>query len=111
MSSDSSSPISQLAELPITLSYEIPTPTNNPLNENSILISTRYDENKTESGIYSLNLVTNESKMIYEYPKSDWQQYKVYWHGQFINPSDKKLILYCGQYNTYSIVDLETKKK
>eukprot|EP01084_Bolivina_argentea_P168500 292197_1 len=75
-----------------------------PINKNCIIISTSYDEHKTTPGIYTYNLVTNESQIIYKYNNT----FKPKYHGQFIDTSNNTLILYGGIWNMFKIFDLNT---
>eukprot|EP01084_Bolivina_argentea_P233625 393445_1 len=94
MSSLCSDPLTRSTKLPITFDKYILKPSQDPINKNCIIISTRYDEDETTPGIYKYNMEKNESQIIYKYN----QTFQPYAHGQFIDRSNNTLILYGGEY-------------
>eukprot|EP01084_Bolivina_argentea_P191228 328489_1 len=85
-------------KLPFCMREYIPKPSPHPTNSECIIISTHYEEDETTAGIYTYNLQTNESQMIYEYNDTT---FKPYGHGQFIDVSNNTLILYGGYHETF----------
>eukprot|EP01084_Bolivina_argentea_P103433 185261_1 len=92
--------------LPFSLSHIIPKPLFHPIYKNCIVISTycRNYHQRYTSGIYIINLDTNELRMIGKYE----QTFKPYDHGQFIDPSNNTLIVFGN--GVYGVFDLNTHK-
>eukprot|EP01084_Bolivina_argentea_P265401 449858_1 len=80
----------------------IPKPSYHSTNKNCIIISTDYQDTNLTRGIYTFDLVTNESQNIYKYNNT----FKPTDHGQFIDSSNNTLILYGGGNDTFAIFDL-----
>eukprot|EP01084_Bolivina_argentea_P162192 282288_1 len=95
-------PFTKSSKLPITLKYSICKPSYHPINKNCVIISTYYEEDATTPGIYTYNLVSNESQLIYKYNNT----IKPCNYGQFVDISNNTLILYGGNIETFKIFDL-----
>eukprot|EP01084_Bolivina_argentea_P077560 140725_1 len=100
----SSCPFTNSYQLPCSWQCYLPKPSYHPTNKNCIIITTHYDEKKTTPGIYTYDIVTNKSQIIYKYNNT----FKPWAHGQFIDISNNTLILYGGDNDTFKIFDLNT---
>ncbi len=102
-----SSPFAKCCKVPISLHTYFPKPVHDPHNDDTIIISTDYKENGSTPGIYKYNVMNNQLQMIYKYLKSDVE---VGNHGQLIDESRNKLILYGGFNKIWNTIDLDTHK-
>eukprot|EP01084_Bolivina_argentea_P191229 328492_1 len=89
MSTPSAKPFTKSSKLPFCVGEYMPKPLQHPTNSKCIIISTHCAEYKTTHAIYTYNLQTNESQIIYTYDSTFYARY----HGQFIDTSNNTLIL------------------
>eukprot|EP01084_Bolivina_argentea_P283399 485353_1 len=94
------------SKVTITVKGCIPKPSQHPTNNKCIIISTYFGEDKTTPAIYTYNMETNESEIIYKY--NNTFNFKPECHGQFIDASNNTLILYGGVNETFKTFDLNT---
>eukprot|EP01084_Bolivina_argentea_P198253 339539_1 len=92
MSTQFTKPFTKSSKLPFCVRLYIPKPSPHPTNSECIVISTHFSERQTAPAIYTYNLQTNKSQIIYKYNDI----FKTYGHGQFIDASNNTLILYGG---------------
>eukprot|EP01084_Bolivina_argentea_P045011 82845_1 len=92
MSTQFTKPFTKSSKLPFCVFYEMPKPSPHPTNSECIIISTDYEECQTTPAIYTYNMETNKSQIIYKYNKT----FNPNSHGQFIDTSNNTLILYGG---------------
>eukprot|EP01084_Bolivina_argentea_P255281 429331_1 len=104
MSSPSTKTVANSSKLQRTFDDFIPKPLHHPNNKKCIIITTQCNDRKKTPGIYSYNVQTNESQIIYKYDHT----FKGKFHGQFIDTSNNTLILYGGSSHIFNTFDLNT---
>eukprot|EP01084_Bolivina_argentea_P028960 53787_1 len=81
-----------------------PKPSHHPQKQNSIIVTTDYDEG-SKAGIYEYNLAHNTFNKIYTYK----QTFKPEFHEQFIDSKNELLYIFGGNSATFGVFDLNAK--
>ncbi len=85
--------------------FWMPRPVYDPINRNSIIISTCHEEDVITPGIWKYDTDTKKLQLMYKYDNTILPR----GHGHFIDPINKTLILYGGYFKIFVAFDLKTK--